>query len=119
MNVQVEAIKFRSKKGARRMLRWLHDRNLELPCYSSCTEVPGNLAVSGIPGAKGAKLLPQPNLPPGGEQGFTAYAVEFSIGDFVYVVQLSAPPGATTAQPIVDGARTLYRQVSRLPVTHA
>ena len=117
LNVEVEAIKFKSKQGARDVLAWLHARNLELPCYGSCTEIPSNLAVSGIPGAKAAKQLPQPNLAPGGEQGFTAYAVEFPIGNFLYVVQASGAPGSFTAKPIVDRAQTLYKRVSRLPST--
>jgi len=114
VNVQVEAIKFKSKQGARDVLGWLQARNLELPCYGSCTEIPSSFAVSGIPGAKGAKQLPQPNLPPGGEQGFTAYGVEFPIGNFLYVVGGSGAPGAFTAKPIVDRARTLYKRVSQL-----
>jgi hypothetical protein len=117
LNVVVEAIKFKSKQGARDVLGWLHARNLELPCYGSCTEIPSNLAVSGIPGAKAAKQLPQPNLTPGGEQGFTAYAVEFPLGNFLYVVQASGAPGAFTAKPIVDRAQTLYKRVSRLSST--
>jgi hypothetical protein len=114
LNVQVEAIKFRSKQGVRDVLAWLHARNLELPCYGSCTEIPSNLAVSGIPGAKAAQQVPQPHLPPGGEQGFTAYAIEFPIGNFLYVVQASGAPGAFTAKPILDRAQTLYKHVSQL-----
>jgi len=114
VNVQVEAIKFKSKQGARDVLGWLQARNLELPCYGSCTEIPSSFSVSGIPGAKGAKQLPQPNLPPGGEQGFTAYGVEFPIGNFLYVVEASGAPGAFTAKPIVDRAQTLYKHVSQL-----
>src|SRR6266566_387676 len=114
VNVVVEAIKFKSKQGARDVLGWLHARNLELPCYGSCTEIPSNLAVSGIPDVKAAKQLPQPSLPPGGEQGFTAYAVEFPIGNFLSVVPAAGAPGAFTAKPIVDRAQALYKRVSRL-----
>jgi hypothetical protein len=114
VNFEVEAIKFRSAKGPRDVLVWLHARNLELPCYGSCTELPSNIAVSGIPGAKGAKQLPQPNLPPGGDQGFTAYAIEFPIGHFLYIVQAMGGPGSIQAKQVEDPARALYRRVSRL-----
>jgi hypothetical protein len=119
VNVEVEVIKFRSEKGARTVLAWLHTRNLELPCYASCTELPSNLPVRGIPGAEGAQQQPQPNLPPGGEQGFTAYAVEFPIGEFLYVVQASGAPGSIPAKEIVDRARALYKRVSQLPSNRA
>jgi hypothetical protein len=115
VNVEVEALEFRSGKGARDVLAWLHARNLELPCYASCTELPSRLTVSGIPDAQGAQQLPQPVTPPGGEQGFTAYAVQFPIGRFLYVVQGTGPPGSIEAKQIVDPARTLYKRVSGLP----
>jgi hypothetical protein len=98
----VIAAKFASDDGARDMLDRLHREDLQQPCYGACSQIQSEMQVSGIPDAKGAQSRPNPKPPPNAPPPFQAYAVEFTVGPYLYVVGGSGPvpmPGASPEAP--------------------
>ena len=131
----VIAVKFASDDGARDMLDRLHQEDLKQPCYGVCSQIQSELQVSGIPDAKGAQSRPDPNPPPKAPPPFVGYAVEFTVGPYLYVVGGSGPvpqplgaaggppggpppgrsgggqPPVLKKQQVLDAATALYQQV--------
>ena len=101
-------IEFGSDEGAGDVLDFVHEQDLKQPCFAVCSVDPSEMAVDGIPGAKGAKLLPQKNPPPNGPPPFEAYAVEFTIGPRLYLVNAGGGPGQVKPDSIVKAAQRLY-----------
>ena len=114
----VIAAKFGSDDGARDMLDRLHQEDLKQPCYGVCSQIQSNLPVIGIPDARGAQSRPDPKPPPDAPPPFNAYAVEFTVGPYLYVVGGMGPAllpggGARTIEKkqVLDAANALYQQV--------
>ena len=74
--ITIEALKLKSHKGAERLLDFVHNEGLKLPCYASCGELPSDMPVPGIPGAQGIQQVPQPDSP-SDTSPFVAYGVGF------------------------------------------
>ena len=111
-NVGVFVARFGSDDDARDVQSYLYKEGLKLPCYRSCSETPGDLAVSEIPGAKGIQQVPAKSPPADAPPPFTAYGVAFTVGDRLYFVGNSGPPGSIESSTVIDTAQELYRKVS-------
>jgi hypothetical protein len=89
----VVVARFGSEDQARDVQSYVYNEGLKLPCYRSCSEQPGEFAVSGIPGAKGVQQEPSESPPADAPPPFTAYGVAFTVGDRFYFVGGSGDPG--------------------------
>jgi hypothetical protein len=107
----VLAAEFASDDGAEDVRDRLHQENLKQPCYGACSQIQSGLPVTGIPDAKGAQTVPNPKPPPNAPPPFEGYAVEFTIGPYLYVVNGGGPPGSGMKNRVVDAATALYEQV--------
>jgi hypothetical protein len=112
--MSVIAVKFASDDGARDMLERLHQEDLKQPCYGVCSQIQSDLTISGIPGAKGAQSRPDPLPPPNAPPPFDGYAVEFTVGSYLYVVSGGGGPGQLKKEQVLDAATALYQQVKDL-----
>jgi hypothetical protein len=109
MNVLVA--RFASDSGAREVQDRLHQEDLTQPCYGVCSQISSDLRVPSIPDAKGAQSVPDPEPPANAPPPFEGYAVEFTIGSYLYVVNGGGPPGAGMKPRVLDAAAALYEQV--------
>jgi hypothetical protein len=110
--INLEVIKLKSHKGAEQLAAYVYAEALKLPCYGSCSELPGNMPVSGIPGAKGIQQVPQQHPGRNAPPPFVAYGVGFTIGPYLYLVGGAGPPGSIAKGLVIDTARKEYRHVS-------
>jgi hypothetical protein len=106
------AARFGSADDARDVQSYVYSEGLKLPCYKSCSEQPGDMPVTGIPGAKGVQQVPSENPPADAPPGFTAYGVGFTVGDRFYLVSGGGPPGMLDKATVIEGAKELYRTVA-------
>jgi hypothetical protein len=116
--------KFASADDARDVQEYVYREGLKLPCYASCTQVPGDMPVSGIPGAKGVEQLPKDGAqapetgegssdgPPSEPPPFVAYGVGFTVGEDFYLVSGGGAPGTFEKDEVIALARRYYRRVS-------
>jgi hypothetical protein len=109
--ISVRAVKFASGEGAEEVRDRLHQEDLTQPCYGVCSQIQSDVAVSGIPDARGAQSVPDPNPPPDAPPPFEGYAVEFTVGSYLYVVNGGGGPGQLEKQDVLDAATALYQQV--------
>jgi hypothetical protein len=109
--MSVLAAKFASDDGARDVRDRLHQEDLKQPCYGVCSQIQSDVTVSGIPDARGAQTVPDPNPPPDAPHPFEGYAVEFTVGSYLYVVNGGGGPGQLEKQDVLDAATALYQQV--------
>jgi hypothetical protein len=105
------AARFGSADDARDVQSYVYSEGLKLPCYKSCSEQPGDLTVTGIPGAKGVQQVPAKNPPPDAPPPFTAYGVGFTVGDRFYLVSGGGEPGTLEKETVIEAAKQLYRNV--------
>jgi hypothetical protein len=109
--IRVVVARFDSDDGAREALELIHQEDLKQPCYGACSSRGTEFEVTGIPGAVGAQLEPIPNPPPDAPPPFSAYAVEFTDGSTLYVVNGGGPPGSIKRSQVLGTAKQLYRGV--------
>jgi hypothetical protein len=106
--LNVVVAQFDSEDGAREALDLIHEEDLKQPCFGSCSSEGKEFSVEGIPGAVGAQQLPVPNPPPDAPPPFDSYAVEFTDGSTLYVVNGGGPPGSIKKSDVLDVAEKLY-----------
>jgi hypothetical protein len=109
----VDVLKFKSDKGAHKALDLIHNETLKQPCYSACSENPGEIEVAGIPGAKASQQVPLKNPPKGAGPPFVGYAVEFPIRSFLYVINAGGAPGSIKKSLVADAAKAYYDHVTK------
>jgi hypothetical protein len=109
----VDAIKFDSPGGATQVRDWLHGQDLTQPCFSTCSESVSNLNLASVPGSKAAKQVPLSKPPPNSPEPFDHYAVEFSIGPYLYVGDIHGAPGSVSPKLFEQGAKAYYDHVKR------
>jgi hypothetical protein len=109
----VDAIKFNSASGATKVRDWMHGQDLTQPCFSTCSESVSNLNLASGPGSKAAKQVPLSKLPPNAPEPFDHYAVEFSIGPYLYVGDIHDGPGTVSPKLFEKGAKAYYDFVKR------
>jgi hypothetical protein len=110
-HIHVLAAKFGSDDAARDVRDRVHQEDLKQPCYGACSQIQSDVAVSGIPDSRGAQSVPDPNPPPDAPPPFEAFAVEFTVGPYLYIVGGGAEPGRLKRQQVIDAATALYQQV--------
>jgi len=104
-------LQFGSSKEAKTFLGKLFPESFA-PCPEKCQVVTTEFEVSGIKGAKGAKL--SLTVGPAAAR-FPAYRVEFADGPFIYGVAVYAPLGKLKQDTVVSAAKTLYERVKGRP----
>jgi hypothetical protein len=109
----VDAIKFKSAGGATKVRDWLHGQDLMQPCFSICSESVSNLNLASVPGSKAAKAVPLSKLPRNSPEPFDRYAVEFSMGSYLYVGQINGGPGTISPKLFEKGAKAYYDYAKR------
>jgi hypothetical protein len=110
--IRVGVAKFDSAADANAVRDWMHDKDLEQPCYGKCIFAPAPVAIAGIPSARfveqSSHVTPPPGPPPGfpgpGAKGRRApvvvgpapanYLAEFTVGPYLYWVILQATAGS-------------------------
>jgi hypothetical protein len=103
-----EVVELASDDDARAVLDFAHEQGLKQPCFAVCSVDPREMAVDGIPGAKGVQLLPLENPPPNAPPPFQAYAVGFTVGPRFYFVGADGGPGQVKKDTVLDAAKRLY-----------
>jgi hypothetical protein len=116
----IEAVtRLGSPAGARKVLRWLHQQDLQQPCFSQCIFQPRAIAITGVPGAAGVAQVPGQQPPPAGARKLPSGAggpqtnliAEFTIGPYLYYARTQAAP---RDQPrFVAGVRLAYARAKR------
>lgn len=109
----VDAIKFNSAGGANEVRDWLHGQDLTQPCFSTCSEGVSNLSLASVPGSKAAKQVPLSKLPRNSPPPFDHYAAEFTIGPYLYVVDIHGAPNTISQKLFEKGTKTYYDYVKR------
>jgi hypothetical protein len=109
----VDAIKLKSAAGANKVRDWLHGQDLMQPCFAVCSESGSNLNLSSVPGSRAAKQVPLSKLPRNSPPPFDRYAVEFSVGPYLYVAQINGDPGSLSPKLFEKGAKAYYDHVKR------
>jgi hypothetical protein len=109
----VDAIKFKSASGANKVRDWLHGQDLMQPCFSVCSESVSNLSLASIPGAKAVKQVPLKKPPRNAPEPFDHYAVEFSMGPYLYVGDIHDAPNTISPRIFEKATKTYYDYVKR------
>jgi hypothetical protein len=93
---------------------FLHQQDLQQPCYTACTVNPRELTISGIPGATAVEQVPiKGKLPPNAGPPFEAFAVEFTIGSDLFYGYVQGDPGDTPPARFEQGAALVYKYASQ------
>jgi hypothetical protein len=106
--------KFDSDSGAQDARDLVHDEYRKQPCYGICSQKTSDMEVEGIPDARGEASEPDPARPPETGPGFEAYAVEFTVGPYLYVVAGGGEPGFDMKETVLDAAQKQYARVKDL-----
>jgi hypothetical protein len=111
--VIVSVAAFDSEDGAADAQAYLHDQDLEQPCFAACSVDPQELEIPNVPGATAVHQVPlEGKLPPEVGPPFEGYVVEFVIGSNLFYVNASGPPGDIPAEAFIEGATAFYRHAS-------
>ena len=106
--VAMAALKFDSDSGAEDARDLVHEEYRKQPCYGACSQITHNMAVAGIPGATGQESVPDPAAD---RPGFEAYAIEFTVGPYLYIVGAGFDPGVGSKENAQKAAHALYERV--------
>jgi hypothetical protein len=117
-HIRSSVIQLQSEQGAAKALEWL-DADTMKPCPGSCAVQISEFNVDGIPDAWGIhRSQSAEDIEAVGREDdvpFDGYAVGFTDGSFVYVVDLHGPPGSVSEEQASDIARALYERIADLP----
>jgi hypothetical protein len=109
--ITVGVAEFKSAAAATRMRDWMHQQDLQQPCFSECIFSPHAAALPGVPNGV---FVVQSSHPPGqpAKKSPTNFHVEFTKGPYLYFAATQGSPGD---QPkVVAGTQLYYRHVRRL-----
>ena len=104
----MEVVQVGSDEDAREALDYARKEALKQPCFAVCSVDAREFAVAGIPGAKGVHLTPQKEPPPDAPPPFEAYAIGFTIGARLYLVNADGGPGQVKKSQVTSAAEALY-----------
>jgi hypothetical protein len=104
----VEVVQLGSDDDASEALDYVRKEALKQPCFAACSVDANEFAVAGIPGAKGVHLTPQKEPPPDAPPPFEAYAIAFTIGPRLYLVNADGGPGQIKKSQVISAAKALY-----------
>jgi hypothetical protein len=111
VNVSVAA--FDSEDGAVQAQDYLHDQDLQQPCFAACAVSPQELAINDIPGATAVHQVPTTGELPPGTSRFEAFAAEFTIGEDLFYVHASGDPGDIPPAAFERGTAAVYDHASQ------
>ena len=112
--IGIDAWKFDSDSGAQKARDLVRDEYRKQPCYGVCSQKTSDMEVDGIPDALGQASEPDPARPAEVGPGFEAYAVEFTVGPYLYVIAGGADPGVGMKETVLDAAHKQYALVKDL-----
>ena len=106
--VNVDVAAFDSTDGAVAAQDYLHDQDLQQPCFEACAVGPQEMAINDIPGSTAVHQVPvEGKLPPSVEP-FEAFAAEFTIGSDLFYAYASGDPGDIPPAAFERGVLTFY-----------
>jgi hypothetical protein len=106
----VEVIQLGSDDDAREALDYVRKEALKPPCFGVCSVAIREVAVAGIPGAKGVQLRPLRNPPRNAPHPFQSDGIGFTIGPRLYLVSADGGPGQVKKSRVVSAAEALYER---------
>jgi hypothetical protein len=101
------AAEFATPTGASAVAAYFHSRSLGF-CLRACDVQIKEVAVPGIPGARGSHRYRLTKTRFG--QAFDYYYVVFSVGPWAYAVNMLGPPGTITPAEVFSAAAALYHR---------
>ena len=111
VNVSVAA--FDSEDGATEAQAYLHDQNLQQPCFAVCSVSPEEFSIDEIPEATAVHHVPlEDDLPPNAPPPFEAYTVVFTVGENLFYATVGGEPGDVPAADFERGAIALYEHAN-------
>ncbi len=111
VNVAVAA--FDSSDGATQAQDYLHDQDLQQPCFAACAVNRRELTIEEIPGATAVHHVPIKGELPPGLHPFEGFAVEFTIGSNLYYASASSDPGDIPVAEFEKGALRFYEHAQQ------
>jgi hypothetical protein len=114
-DIHLDVAKFDSDDGARDARDYLHQQDLQQPCFAACSVNPEDLDVNGVPNLEGVHQVPLPKaqIPPGAGPPFERFVVEFTIGPYLYIVDAGGAPGDTPPRRFASGTKIVYEYASQ------
>lgn len=111
-------IELQSEEGAGDALGWFEADSLK-PCPRTCAVQISEFDVDGVPDAWGVHRSASAEeieaVGVAGDRPFDSYAVGFTDGPFVYILDLHGPPGSVSEEQALQIANSLYERVVDLP----
>jgi hypothetical protein len=125
--VVVGVAKFKSDGDATSVAKWMHNQDLQQPCFSECAFAPQQTTVPGAPGVQfvvqtapavvrplpGAKTKGPRKLPHGLPQSAN-YLAEFTSGPYLYWADLRGSD-STAKRKVEAGLKAYYDHAKREP----
>jgi hypothetical protein len=108
----VSVARFDSEDGARQARDYLHEQDLQQPCFAACVVNPREHTVRGIPDSLAVYHEPIEGEPPPGLFKFVAFKIEFTIGEDLYVLDTMGAPGKPTEAQFDRWAKAFYEHAS-------
>jgi len=110
VEAHLDVAKFDSDDGAAEARDYLNTIDLQQPCHGPCVVNPTKAGTLGIPNAKAVHQVPieGAKLPPTAGPPFERRVIEFTIGPYLYVVDVSGPPGAVSEATWKKGVEAVY-----------
>ncbi|MDQ3379172.1 MAG: hypothetical protein M3546_02455 [Actinomycetota bacterium] len=116
-HITSSVIQLQSEQGAKDALEWIvaDDRK---PCPKTCAVRISEFDVNDVPNAQGVHRSASAEdieaLGTEEDRPFDSYRIGFTVGSFVYTVDLHGPPGSVTEDQATDIAHALHGRVSEL-----
>jgi hypothetical protein len=111
VNVSVAA--FDSADGAAEAQDYLHEQDLQQPCFAACAVNPEELAIQDVAGVTAVHQVPVAGDLPPGVGPFEAFAAEFTIGSDLFYVYARGDPGDVPAPAFERGVQTIYEHAQQ------
>jgi hypothetical protein len=115
ITVFADVVKFESEDGAAEARDALNANNLQQPCHGACAVDPKPAETLGVPDAKAVHHVPLEGaeLPPTAGPPFEARVIEFTIGPYLYHLDVDGPPGAISASDWKQTVEAAYEQAKK------
>ena len=112
ITVFVDVVKFDSEDGAAEARDLLNSNNLQQPCHGPCSVDPKQTGTQGVPDAKAVHQVPLEGAerPPTVGPPFEARVIEFTIGPYLYHLDVDGPPGEVSASDWKQTVEAVYAQ---------
>jgi hypothetical protein len=112
-HVTVGVALFKSEADANKVRDWMHQQDLQQPCYSECIFGPGSVTLSDIPNARVVVQASKEPSKPGASSSEDAanYLAEFTVGPYLYWTWTH---GEVKSEPLfLGGVRHYYAHATK------